>query len=603
MRPLSKINTLIRHLILSKWFVLILALIVGIISFFPYYQAKVSLGQDYKGMPLLIQDSEGEYLGRVHEILEGNYSVASSVFFEYKNWPSLVPPIGEWLYFIPTYLFGVTVIEVNMFYKFLLPVLLFLLSYVFIKKLTEGSVFWAIVGALVITLGFDLPSFHFLKKLLLEDFSGYISPWTRPINPITGMLFLTAYLIFIYKIFAERSKNFIIPGVLLCLMVGYFFSFAYAGILTALLLVFTFFNSQKSESKLYVWILITAIIGVLILIGAEVFGLISGKVIGGLNDPRLQGLFYTRLPLINKTSLLFTAMFLLLTSLVYFLKKEKLWIEKWWVFCFALLVTNQIVFNIQIILGWTIWPQHFSQYTNAALSFSLITFLHKGVSPFFPKISRFCGWVLVSLLVLLLVKTIPNNRDILPILTDFQKQAGVMEWLGERDDRGCVVFVVQDNTIVLELNRFIPAFTNCDVYNSYNIYQGVPRDRVFHNLLLWIWMKGVTEKELPDFLSTENVWIRAYMFRDWRDMFCCEGDKWIADLGTKTEWEEWYNNVTLKIEASYPILLSKDIPGELKKYRLDYVIVDKSSRVRGDLKSKKWLNLVYSDDRYDIYSF
>ena len=322
-----------------------------------------------------------------------------------------------------------------------------------------------------------------------------------------------------------------------------------------------------------------------------------------MNDPRLQGLFYTRLPLLNKTSLLFTFIFLVFTWFVSFYKNEKLWLQNWWVFSFVLLLVNQIVFNIQIVVGWTIWPQHFAQYTNVSLSLVLAIFLARAVSPSFPKLARLAGWILVVLLVLLLVKTLPNNKDTLPILKDFQKEKPVMDFLNVHNPDGCVVFVVQDNTIALELNRFIPAYTNCDVYNSYHIYQGVPRDRVFHNVLSWLWMKGVTEKELPEFLEKENVWIRAYLFRDWRDMFCCGGDPWIAKLGPVSEWENWYKGEKTRVAAAYSDFLKQNINKELSKYRLDYVIIDKASRVRPDLETYKWLEQVYSDDRYIIYSF
>lgn len=603
MESIKQINKKILNFIYSRWFVFIIAVFVGAVSVFPYYLAQYSIGYSYQGMPLLVQDSEGEYLGRVHELQEGNYSIASSVFFEYKDWPSIVPSIGEWIYFIPSYLFGVSVIDINMFFKFLFPTLLFLLIYVFLKDITKNSIFWSVIGGLVVTIGFDLPSVHFLKKLLFDDFNGYVSTWTRPVNPITGMLALSGYLILVYRIFNGQSKKYIFSGLILGLMIGYFFSFVYAGILTVLLILFCFFNKNKDRVFKLIMILVIGALGVLLIIGGEVVSLILGQAIGGLNDPRFQGLFYTRLPLINKTSLVFTIIFLFFTWFTYFYKKEKLWLENWWIFCIALLFTNQIVFNIQIILGWTIWPQHFAQYTNVALSLVLVVTLVRGVVPVFPKLTRFFGWVLLFLLVLLLVKTLPNNQDTLPILLDFQKQAPVMQWLKERDENGCVVFVVQDNTIVLELNRFIPAFTNCDVYNSYHIYQGVPRDRVFHNLLIWLWMKGVTEKELPIFLEKENVWIRAYLFRDWRDMFCCDGDPWIANLGTKEEWNEWYDKEKEKIMKSYSIFLRQDIPSELKKYRLDYVIIDGVSRARNNLDSFKGINLVYSDDRYKVYSF
>jgi hypothetical protein len=603
MNWLKNLTSRAKNYLSSQRGVVIIAICVGVVSILPYYFAQVSLGPDYKGMPLLVQDSEGEYLGRVHELIEGHYSVGSSVFYEYKDWPALVPPVGEWLYALPNYLFGMSIVNVDMFYKFLFPTLLFLLVYIFFEQITKGSRFWSIIGALLVTIGFDIPSFDFLNKLLFGHFSGYISPWTRPVNPITGMLFLAGYLTLVYRIFIGKSKRFVLPGLVLSLMIGYFFSFVFAGVLTGLLLVYSLCRKNIPVAVRLCLLLGVSLFGVLVLIGPSLTGIFSGSAIGGLNDPRLQGLFYTRLPLLNKTSILLAIVFSLFTWFAYVYKKEKFWSQSWWIFSAALLATNIFVFNIQVILGWTIWPQHFSQYTNVALSLVLITLLARGVTQLFPNFARVAGWIVVCLLGLLLIKTLPHNKDTLPILSDFQTQRPVMDWLNSNTQKDCVVFVVQDNSVALELNRFIPAFTNCDVYNSYNIYQGVPRERVFHNVLAWLWMKGITEKELPQFLEDQNLFIRSYLFRDWRDMFCCDGDPWIAKLGPKQEWQDWYKSEETRVEEAYSSFLKKDIRSELGKYRLDYVVVDTKSLVRGDLGKLKWLKRVYTDGRYEIYSF
>ena len=116
---------MIRTVLHKKWvewaLVCIAAAAVGMVSTAPYYLAERSLGANYQGMPMLAQDSEGEYLARVHELTEGHYSLGSPVFYEYKQWPALVPPVGEWVYAAPT-IFGMSVASVDMLYKFLLPI-------------------------------------------------------------------------------------------------------------------------------------------------------------------------------------------------------------------------------------------------------------------------------------------------------------------------------------------------------------------------------------------------------------------------------------------------------------------------------------------------
>lgn len=601
----NKIYLIISKFVTSQYFFVLVAFFVGLVSIFPYYSAQYSLGDGYKGMPLLYQDSEGEYLGRVHEIVEGHYSVASPVFYEYKNGPSVVPATGEWIYAIPSKLLSVSVVGVDMFFKFLFPTILFILVYMLLMSLVSCSVFWANVGALLVTLGFDFPSVYFIKKVLFSGIFTYISPWTRPVNPIVGMIFLCIYLFVIYRIYTNKisSKYYVLSGLLLSVMVGYFFSFVYAGVLTCLFIVWSWFSKDRQVTYKIFFVLFVGFVGTAILFGPSIISLVSGKFIGGVSDPRLQGLFYTRMPLINKTSLLFSFIFILFSCFVYYFKKQKVWLEDWWVFSAIILLTNQIVFNIQIVLGWTIWPQHFSQYTNTMLNLVAVIFLSQGLAKLNSKFSRFIGWGIVFMIVLLLSKTLPLSNDTVYALTDFQKERTVFDWINKNTSSDCVVYVVQDDTVTLELNRFMAAYTNCDVYNSYHVYQSVPRERVFHNLMVWLWMKGVTETELPKFLDTENLWIRSYLFRDWRDIFCCDGDAWVASLGSREEWENWYSGEKKIVEGSYGDFIKKDIDKELNKYRLDYVVVDRNGRVRSDLNKQKWLKIVYEDERYQIYQF
>jgi len=605
MKLLKNSLSVMKNWFIQEWLVVVLAICVSLLYVLPYYITAFSLGPDYRGMPLLIQDAEGEYLLQIRELQEGHYSIASPVFYEYKDWPGVIPSTGHWIYYFPTLVFGISTVSVDMIYKFLLPIVLFLLIYIFLKNITNGSRFWSIVGALLVVIGFDLPSVHFIKKLLFGDFSWYLAPWTRPVNPITGMLALAGYLIFIYKIFIGKSKKFIIPGILMSVMIGYFFSFVYAGVLTVSLLVISWIAHHSKDRVIPIGkVLLTGVVFVLMLAGPVIYALVFKQDVGGLNDPLLSGLFYTHLPIINKTSLLLTFFFFLLTYVVYRRSKEKLWLENWWLFCLGLLASNQIVYNIQIVLGWTVWPAHFVQFTNVAVSLVLIIVLSKIGDKLSSKISRSIGWVIVCLLALILGRTLSNYQIFIPTLEKFQTYQPIMSWLDTRGGEKCVALVVQDeNKVTLRLNRFIPGFTNCDVYHSMHIYQGAPKDRVFHNVLVWLWMQGITEKELPEFLERENFFVRSYLFRDWVDLFCCGGDPWVAKLRTKEEQKMWYEDLKKDVEVAYRDFLEKDISSELARYRLDYVIVDKTTRFRNGLDRIRQFKKIYEDDSFIMYRF
>jgi hypothetical protein len=596
---------LIKKWLVEEWAVVAFGLLISVIYVLPYYTGPISLGEGYRGVPLLIQDSEGEYLGQIRELQDGHYSISSSVFYEYKDWPALVPQVGHFIYYLPTLMFGMSVVSGDMLFKFLFPFVLFLLIYIFLKKITGGLRFWSLVGALLVVVGFDLSSVYFIKKLLFGDFTNYFAPWTRPVNPITGMLALALYFIFLYKIFIGESKRFLLPGFLMGFMIGYFFSFVYAGVFTVFLTIISLIF-QRSGEKIFKFLLVllTGAITVIVLSGTLVWDLFFNKSVGGLNDPQLSGLFYTHLPLFNKTSLLLIFIFLGVTYFVYRKFKEKIWQEDWWLFSIAILVTNQAVYNIQVVLGWTVWPAHFAQYTNVGVSLVLIIILARLDSKFSLKATKIMGCVLILLLSLILLRSITSADYFKPTLEKAQTYRPIFNWLDSNAGNDCVVFVVQDyDSSRMDLNRFLSGFTGCDLYHSYNIYQGVPRERVFHNLLSWMWIMGVRPEEAESFLQKNEFFVRIMLFRNWRDMFCCQGDKWVRDTGSVEEWENWRQEAIKKVHFAYLDFLKKDVRKELGKYRLDYVVVERMSVGRKDFDRIKWLKKVYSDDYFDIYHF
>lgn len=585
--------------------VLALSCTVGLCAVLPGYIAESGLGSAYQGMPALMQDSEGEYLSQVHEIIEGHYAVSSSAFYEYKQWPAVIPATGEWFYALPSMMFGMTVVNVAMIYKFLLPALLFFLVYRLIRIVSGGSMFWGVVGGLLVVLGFDICSWPWLHTVLVGRFSDIeTSVWTRPLNPITGMLALAAYAAALYRIYAEDGRAVFFPGVLLGLMVGYFFSFVYAGIFAVMLIASAvlFRHSRQRALRLAGVLMIGAAV-VCLLAWPTVCGLLTHSQIGGLNDPQMQGLFYTHHVLLNKIALFAALLFGLFSAAFAFASGRKIWREPWWQWCAAVLAADMLVYDIQIAIGWTVWPQHFVQYTNVMAMIVAIVAIARTIGMSYPRCTRWLGWGIVLFLALGTAKVIDGAPFMESALYQFQTYRPVLAWLQARDQHGCVVFALQDDdTTTLELNRFLSAYTNCDVYNSYHIYQGVPRNRVLHNVSAWLWLQGVTQPELSLYLNVHFFQIRAYVFQNWAELFCCE-DPWVAALESQQQYDTWYAQQSTMIEQNYATFLGGNIHDELARYRLDYIIVDRRSRVRPDLASISWLKKVYEDGSFTIYAF
>src|SRR5258708_2752304 len=85
MHALSHMKEKLAPVLVRHRFAIITALIVAFLYGMPQVIAMRALGPAYRGFPYLINDSEGEYMGRIHEIFDGHYSISSPVFHEYKD--------------------------------------------------------------------------------------------------------------------------------------------------------------------------------------------------------------------------------------------------------------------------------------------------------------------------------------------------------------------------------------------------------------------------------------------------------------------------------------------------------------------------------------
>ena len=119
---------------------LIFAVIAGFIFFAPYWLFILSQGHNYQDIPFMQIDDEDIYLARMQDIVDGHYWLGSPVFYDYKNEPPMVPPVGEYVYVLPALLFHIPLTFVLIVSKFVFPFILFLLIYVFIYQIVDFDV-------------------------------------------------------------------------------------------------------------------------------------------------------------------------------------------------------------------------------------------------------------------------------------------------------------------------------------------------------------------------------------------------------------------------------------------------------------------------------
>ncbi len=585
-------------------YAIFMALIAGCIAGLPQVIAREALGSADLGIPYLVHDSEGEYLSRINEILDGHPSVSSPVLYEYKNSIALMPPSGELLFYVlPMKLTGLSLSAIIFLSRFFYPAFLFFLVYLLIFSLLNrrdaGAKISAIAGSFLIVIGYNLVDYRgFISYLIRGGNWQETLVWDRLVNPITGAILLFAFLWLFLRAVNKKDRylSLVISALILAVMSGYIFSLALG--LTISVLVGVYFAWRRNW-PLFVRALIPAV--TMLVFNAAYFSSVFLAMGGGFlaSDPRKSGMFLTHVPTLNMISIITLAAVLLFLA-VYF-RQDKAGEEekRWWWFSLATVLASVIVYSQQIITGRTVSPQHFVQFTTPLNIAVAVVFLHN-IMRFRVKI---LWWVMISLIFIIsaisgwrLLSAVPS---VIPQYADLQSFAGVINYLNANAPPDCVVYVSSDYGN--EINRFIPGLTSCNVYHSFYIYNGVPADRVMHNFLVNLRLRGIAPAAVDKHLDANRFWAQAYFFRDWNDMFCCR-DKWLAKIGNKKEIDQWFVSVKKDIERQYVEDLSQDLYDELIRYRLDYFVVDVTKQPQINKKNFPFLAFRGLFGRFAVYA-
>lgn len=593
------------HAFVGKWmktlrphlWAILLALLVGIISGIPQYLSVRALGPDYHGIPLLFQDSEAVYMTRIQEIDDGHGELKSPFLYEYKEGISVMPPTGEYVYFVLSKITSFSISIILVLSKYIFPALLFFLIYLFTLLLLGGAEdtrIWALSAATVVTLGYELVNFREAISIFAGRYESiYLSIWSRAVNPITGGLFLFGYLASVFLLVRGKKYAWILSGILLSVMTGYIFSFGIA-VMTALVFIVAalFFGSYRTAG----FLTLSVFFAFLINIPRLVFILPGVFSNGGIEEAFKSGLLLTHQPLL---SVVLTVTFVILGVGIFYdlYKRRTLLLSSPQLFCFLVLLASVLAMNQHVITGKTVWPQHFVQYTTPLSIISALVAFFIYVRPLFPRLWRTIPIILITISFVFSFFTIPTyvNR-----LSDYKKingYSGALSWLKSREGP-CVVLPVGE---IEQINSYATAFTGCDIYFTHYVFTGIPRDRIIHNELVTMAFQNIPPEESKKYLISHESRVRAVLFRDWKDLFRHSDDPWLSSISDRTEIDEWTGGVIEELSQKYKIFRQKDFRSELLKYRLDYVMDDKEGSVPFDEKLFPFLQKVYEDGKFVIY--
>ncbi|MEK7566765.1 MAG: hypothetical protein AAB527_01365 [Patescibacteria group bacterium] len=561
-------------LLKNNYFVLTVGVAVGLIYVLPNVFFITTMGGRYHGIPMMQTANEDFYLARIQEIVDGHPSLGSPAFFEYKNQPPLSPPVGEFIYALPSLIFGISPVNTLIVSRFFLPAILFFLVYYLIRQLTGNENILAnklnaVAGALWVTLGYDLIDYRSLINFFTSDqsFSSGFLIWARPVNPILGAVFLFSFLLFVVSLVQKkehRIRSIFGASAFLALMIGsYFFSWGVAvSIVGVLILIYLFLKEYRSAGN-----------PALVLLFGFLFALPYWYMTWKASQSPWyessvlrSGLFYTRYPLMNK--LLLAVLILFVVFLVFeFFRHRKIGItyhlRHWHWFCLAFILGGLWAYNQQIITGRTVWPYHFVQYTiplAIVVVMTLAFYARRGIS---------YGWhafivlVIFSSLAFGAHSQVSTYRQFYSDYEKLQSRATLFDWLN-RKDKDCVVLVANQPVNSHDLNGLISAFTHCNTYNYNWIFSLMPDDRIYHNYLVRLFFNGATSETIQDYLGSHKREAQNYLFSNWKGLY---GVRQFPDFSDDILPER-----LKKIPDDYRRFLVRDVSAELKKYRLDFIL-------------------------------
>jgi hypothetical protein len=534
----------------------LLALLVGVLSVFPYIAAPLMLGEEYKGFQFPSASDEEMYRARVHEVLDGHPLITSPYFYEYKDTtPVGVPPIGELLHGLPAFIFGLSPTITAM--KFILPAVLFLLVYTLMLGFSgrkEGviPVWSAITGALLVTLGFDFVNYRNIFSTLNGDVT-HLLVWTRLVNPITGAVLLFAYLSCLWRI-TERTYKYayIIAGVLLSLMVGYFFSFGIALAILAVLFAIFLIHKEYAIAKELVFTF-----AISFLLDAWFWYNIAVSM-GGEEGERFaerNGMTFTHDPVINKI-LVATAIFVGSSFIYsYYVRKSRENTHAW-IFLFAFILGGFLSFNQQVITGREVWFEHFVLYT---IPLSFVAVLTAGFlvwRPRFPRLWLFGMCVIAAASLTWGVSSAASFTNGMEDFKRLQRYSPLFSWVESHAERDCVILVKEPN---VQLDLYIPAYTGCNSYISTYPFFGPPPERILHHYLLRLRLNDVRIEDIDTYLSAHEGEIRSYFFDNWRQSLL-------------TQKDDWLSRKTAYVRDGYREFMKGDLKEQINRYKFDYMV-------------------------------
>jgi hypothetical protein len=492
----------------EHWFIIFVSIFAGLVMVLPQLIFMLNLRSEYKGIYMMQSDAEPHYLAKMQETYDGN-KIGNAYYFDEKNiWPVVYYTLSERILALPGMIFGLSVPNINLIYKFFLPIICSLLIYLLAIRLCKDKT-WSIITTCLIMFGSPLTSLVDLKHILLfEKVYTQFSLFSRPINPQFSFIFLLLY-IFLLFMYVKNNKKYLI--LLLGILFGlsaYLYIYTFLFLLTLNSVVFIYFIFIKEKRYISTGILLTLLIGICLGLREilEIYMLNSTPLFKQISDLQISG---------STGPILGLFQFLTYMSFVLFLVVDKNGRKSHNTNVIScLLITTFIVLNHQLITHMTVQYGHFHWYFNTPIYFIVIVFVVINISRHFSNIffDSLIKKIFIAISIIAIYSTVfvqyssyNNNYN---EVKNMQSLKSIFDWLNNNNERTCVVLA--DNTI----SELIPVYTHCDVleanYGRSYILSSERRRYGYNDVMKDISLYGKTKYRV-DFIVCDKCNFGQYM--------------------------------------------------------------------------------------------
>lgn len=565
-------------------------LTIGLIYVFPHLYFIYSSGQDYKGIYISRSYDEESYIAQVRQVYDtlpvsqnpylAQYSGQSVVNLDTAA-PSMLGWLGKTMH--------LSIANLAIAMKFVLPMLIFLAAYAFLLELTGSSLLSA-VTAFAILLGQELAPLNITSALRTFSFQSPFDNFlffNRPINPQVSAIFFFLGLWALAKYWNNRHsfRQAIIAGIFVGIQAYvYFFYWDFSMILAGVV----FLYALISRDKAFIKTAIVMVIASLIVSGPFIFEAFRILQTGSAAVTKNYILTHRFVP--EKVILL-----PLLVFIIAFISLKTVILDKFRgddkgnIFIFLLVLAGLIASNQQVIHGYEIQQFHYHFMTNISV---FIIFICLAAFTLFERFKegKYAKYLVGFIIVIVAWHGISvQAASYVAQKSDFiyyQKYGEFFDWLNENSKTNDVVYADWTNS------EFVPVYTKDSVYSSYHApTYPVPLERLEHNYFVYMYLEGVTKDQTSAYFRNETN-------RNQAGQFIFEGQYYRALCGS---FGCFPDSILEDLIAKYKNFLNDDFETNLEKYKIDYVFWDKNKEPRWHLEKYAFLKPVLSNGGIILY--